>query len=111
MSAACFFRFLNDDHQPTGWVGFAMADDQEGLMWVIDEFGDPYSVEVMTADRFAYCVQVSEDDEEMTTEGHQTNEQFPPTRGRWREPIWVKRAVEERGKKKRDFSLPEGAVF
>lgn len=44
-----FFRFVDEDRRPTGYVGMATASNLRDLFWTIDEFGDPYMAQVVQA--------------------------------------------------------------
>jgi hypothetical protein len=52
-----YFRFLDNDDKPTGWVGFVAAKSMSEVFDIIDEFGDPYSVQVCEAKTAGFCVQ------------------------------------------------------
>lgn len=54
---AFYFRFIGNDDKPSGWIGFAMAETIDGIFDVIDQFGDPYSVEIYAAKEAGFCVQ------------------------------------------------------
>jgi len=62
---ACFFRFVDDEDEPTGYAGIAFADNKKDLFWVIDEFGDPYSVQIAKISNSGMCVkyEMSEDED------------------------------------------------
>jgi hypothetical protein len=86
--SAYFFRFV-DDEGPTGYVGFAYAKTKAELFWMIDEFGDPYGVELKTAPRgCGFCVFQDPED------GHSQHEisQSLPFRDLekkgWKKPDW-----------------------
>lgn len=87
---AVFFRVMNPRGKPSGYVGFAAAKDKQSLLWVIDEFCDPYNVEIQTAHKFGMCVQ----HEDIENKGFQldkleTSEELPnPHEGKWRKPKW-----------------------
>jgi len=52
---AYYFRVM-DEGEPTGWYGTVFAQSRQQLFWVIDEFTDPYSVEVKVAKWGGYCM-------------------------------------------------------
>lgn len=54
---AFYFRFLDDEQNPTGWIGFAMAKQIDDIFCIIDEFGDPYTVQIQMAKKAGFCVQ------------------------------------------------------
>ena len=84
-----YFRLMQDK-KPNGWVGFAMAKNKHDLFWTIDEFCDPYSVQIKKAYRAGYCKLVSEDEDEPDTL-HEFSESewdaFHPDE-RWQTPNW-----------------------
>ena len=45
---AYLYRFINPDGEPSDWVGVAIGDNKKDLFTIIDEAGDPFSVEIMT---------------------------------------------------------------
>lgn len=52
---AYYFRFIDENKQPTGWVGFAVADNMMELFWEIDQYENPHLVEVQKARSFSWC--------------------------------------------------------
>ncbi len=50
-----YFRFLCEDQKPSGWVGFASAKTNQELFDIIDEFGDPYLVEICETKTAGFC--------------------------------------------------------
>ena len=96
---AVYFRVLDaETKQPTGHIGFACAQNNEELLWAIDEFCDPYSVEVKTAYKFAMCLFERDsdgdgDDGEALHSEWEVTERLPfwdDTEG-WRKPAWCKK--------------------
>tara|TARA_R110000868_G_scaffold272773_2_gene532009 strand:+ start:2298 stop:2573 length:276 start_codon:yes stop_codon:yes gene_type:complete len=59
---AYYFRAMNEDG-PTGWVGFVMCRTKKELFWGIDEFIDPYSVQIKKAHGAGYCRLLVEDED------------------------------------------------
>jgi len=51
------FRFLGPDGKPTGWVGFAFARNKIDLFRQIDNFGDPYCVQIRPLAEGAVCLE------------------------------------------------------
>jgi hypothetical protein len=62
---AYFFRFVDDEDEPTGYAGIAFAANKKDLFWMIDEFGDPYSVQIAKMSQSGMCVkyEIPEDEE------------------------------------------------
>jgi len=87
---AYYFRVMQDG-KPNGWVGFAMAESMQHLFWTIDEFVDPYAVEIQTAKVAGYCYHMEIDgDDEVTHSDHEHSEHEPFfDEGKWRKPVWV----------------------
>ena len=54
---AFYFRFLDEDENPSGWIGFAMGKTINDIFDIIDEFGDPYSVQILESQEAGFCVQ------------------------------------------------------
>ena len=110
MTTAYYFRFVNDG-EPTGWVGFAMADNQDGLMLAIDRHGDPYRCEVQTAKSFSCCVQVLNDGDCHEYSGVEFHDMMPlPDYDGWRTPSWITKAVEKK-KTPPKWAADASAVF
>ena len=45
---AYWFRFVNAENKPTGYIGLAVGKNIEDILWQIDEFGDPWSVQIQS---------------------------------------------------------------
>jgi hypothetical protein len=52
---AYYFRAIDDDNLPTGFIGLACANSLAELFWCIDEFCDPYRIEVCSTRAAAIC--------------------------------------------------------
>jgi hypothetical protein len=95
---AVYFRHMGQTAQgygPTGFVGLAVAQNKSDLFWVIDEFCDPYRVEVQTARKGGMCVHLTEtgddDDEDPERSNWETSGMLPDpfhTYEKWRKPKW-----------------------
>lgn len=85
-----FFRFIGQDGKPTGYIGYACARTHKELFDVIDEFGDPNSVQLRHAPRFAYCCRVKIDGDEVLIDEHESSENFPCFNDEesWQRPNW-----------------------
>ena len=96
---AVYFRVMHHEtNEPTGYIGFAMARSNEELLWAIDEFCDPYSVQVKTAHKFCVCVRVAGPDSEGEDQDPPYSEleltdRFPDRDDGdgWRTPAWCKK--------------------
>lgn len=88
---AKWFRFLDDDGAPTGHVGLAVSATLRGVFWQIDEFGDPYRAEVMTAIHGGFCLRTPVLEEDEFTE-HEASETLPGVflDYGWKVPVWCK---------------------
>ena len=93
---AYWFRFVNDDGEPTGHMGLAVGRNQDDLYWQIDEFGDPGRVEVQTANLGGMCWKDTKtpegEDEGFDREEHEISEMAPDPfyDKRWKKPKWRK---------------------
>jgi hypothetical protein len=95
---AVYFRHMGQtDHGygPTGFVGLAVAQNKLDLFWVIDEFCDPYRVELRTAHSGGMCVHLTEtsedEDEDSDRSEWETSEMLPNpfhSYNKWRKPKW-----------------------
>lgn len=54
---AYYFRVVSKG-EPTGWYGKVFAENRQQLFWVIDEFVDPYSVEIKAVKFGGYCLKI-----------------------------------------------------
>ena len=52
---AYYFRFIDEDGEPTGYTGMVAGKSKWHLFWGIDEFGDPYSVEILPVKAGGIC--------------------------------------------------------
>jgi hypothetical protein len=88
---AYYFRTIDEKGKPTNWMGMAFAQSKEELFWQIDEFCDPYSVEIMTARRGGYCRRIEIDGDEHLSHDHEISEDeplFDDESYPWRKPKW-----------------------
>ena len=86
---AYYFRVI-EDGEPNGWVGFAMAESMQHLFWTIDEFVDPYAVEIKTAKAAGYCYHMKVDNDDVKTSKYEFSREEPFfDDDKWRSPIWV----------------------
>jgi len=86
---AYYFRVV-EDGKPNGWVGFVMAPTVQELFLAIDEFVDPYAVEIQTANTAGYCYHMEIDGDDVETSKYETSELEPFfDRPKWRKPVWV----------------------
>jgi len=86
-----YFRAVNEDKTLSGWVGFVYVQDPSELFWAIDEFIDPYSVEIKPAARAGYCYRTEQveldvgEDPEFLNSGHEFSGHEPLwDEGKWR---------------------------
>jgi len=89
---AYFFRTIDEDGDTTGYMGFAMAHDREGLFWAIDEFCDPNMVEIKNAYKAGFCwkegerIAYDEYDDDSQHEKAEVTPMIDDTG--WRKPNW-----------------------
>jgi len=83
---AYYFRQI-ENGKPTGWIGFVVAPDLKNLFWMVDEFLDPYSVEIKTANSGGYCKFWDVDREESSNYENSEFQPYPDESG-WRKPKW-----------------------
>lgn len=55
-----YFRFLDGDRQPTGYVGLVTGQDMADVFHQIDQYGDPYSVQLRPAIEGSFCIKIEE---------------------------------------------------
>ena len=62
---ACYFRFVDAHNKPTGYIGFAVAQNREHLFWTIDQYGDPFRCQTKPVESASYCKfqEIDEDQE------------------------------------------------
>lgn len=86
---AYYFRVI-EDGKPNGWVGFVMAETMKHLFWTIDEFVDPYAVEIKKAKTAGYCYHMEVDGDDVTSSKYEFSEHEPFfDEDKWRKPVWV----------------------
>lgn len=75
---AVYFRVIFEDGTPTGYVGFVTYTNSKDMFLAIDEFADPYSVEIKDAPLFGFCMKVTKfDDEEYATSEYEVSDHIP----------------------------------
>ena len=96
---AVYFRFVYSDKKPTGWIGMAVARNDLELFWAIDEFGDPYSVQIKEAVHGGLCVHTLDD---TRASNYEVSEEVPEINKRngWTTPRWPSLDAIYGGKKK-----------
>lgn len=91
---AVWFRVIGQDGQPTGHVGFASGRDMVELFWAVDEYVDPYAVEVKPASMAGFCVKYVQEDEEVECVEHEITDRLPfPDDEGWKKPVWPDKVV------------------
>lgn len=88
---AYYFRVMNDG-KPTGWRGLVVGENMEDIMLSIDEYVDPYAVEIKTAKSGSYCRYYDENSDEFNDANAPEFSECEPSfddKG-WRIPKWVK---------------------
>jgi hypothetical protein len=83
---AAWFRVIKDG-VPTGRAGMVFGRDDEDLFWAVDEYVDPYAVEVRPARWGGFCMLVGDGDNPNTE--HETGGAFPGIEDNgWKLPSW-----------------------
>ena len=87
---ACYFRFdINDTSQ---WQGMAAAINMKDLFWEIDQYGDPYSCEIIEIQLGSYCVLAEQiegmEDTAFMAKGYEPSQTTPFKDGQWTKPKW-----------------------
>ncbi len=54
---AFYFRFLDGDGNPSGWVGLVVGQTMDQIFDCIDEYGNPHTVQIQAAKKGGFCVQ------------------------------------------------------
>jgi hypothetical protein len=94
---AVMFRFIDAAGKPTGYVGIAFARDDKELFWTIDEFGDPYSVELANLKQAGMCIKCDVNNGDIEAEinsseveitGHFTDAVSMPDTCKWKKADW-----------------------
>lgn len=97
MIAYVYRTYNYEKKEPAGWVGFAVAQDIEKMFWAIDQFVDPYKVQVKTLYHFSSCAELKryekcgEDESELVNVTF--GESYPCVfdEDGWKAPIWIKK--------------------
>ena len=88
---AYYFRTIDEDGKPTGYMGMAFGQSKEEVFWAIDEFCDPFNVEILTARRGGYCRRIEVDGEDHISHDYEISD-TEPIHGdesyNWRRPKW-----------------------
>ena len=86
---AYYFRALDEEGSPNGWIGFVMAEDKTQLFWALDEFIDPYGVEIKTAYNAGYCYRIDQDGDDIEAKDYEISGIEPMiNESGWRKPGW-----------------------
>ena len=89
---AYYFR-VAEEKEPDGWIGLVVGQNMEDIFWGIDEYIDPYQVEIKTAHRGGYCRFIDKDEygnyecDQSKSEFSQDEPLFDE-KG-WRTPKWI----------------------
>jgi len=91
---AYWFRFVNAENKPTGYIGLAVGKNIEDILWQIDEFGDPWSVQIQSVRWGGMCWKENKStdpDEDNYSDEYEVTEYSPDPwadKG-WKTPKWV----------------------
>jgi len=86
---AYYFRVMETDGTPTNYSGFVFGRDINDVFWAIDEFTDPYGVEIKSAAGIAgYCLKNNGDEDYSEIEISQRHQ--PSDLSTWKKPDWSK---------------------
>lgn len=86
---AVYFRVVLEDGTPTGHVGLVTYDGSKDLYLSLDEFVDPFAVEIKDADDFSFCMKVTNfGEDEIETSEYEIGEGVPDPyeNNGWRKP-------------------------
>ena len=86
---AYWFRLMDGNgQQPTGYVGLAVAPNMRDMFWEIDQYCDPYQVQLKTVRNGSVCTLEPEDDDAERSEWEASG-WFPMSSDLgWRVPRW-----------------------
>jgi len=82
---AYYFRVIHEG-KPNGWIGFACVESKDQLYFAIDEYCDPYSVEIKSASIGSYIRLIDEEARDAPSEFSEYEEDID-SEG-WRDPKW-----------------------
>lgn len=93
---AYYFRLMDDNDQPTNFVGIAVAKNMADLFWAIDEFGDPYRCQIMPVTASTGVCMYTKvtrhggavDDVERSDIEVSENFPYPDEGKKWKKPEW-----------------------
>lgn len=85
-----WFRFIDrETGEPTGYMGLAVARDMVELFWEIDQYGDPFGVEIRPVERGSFCAHFQDEPNEGTDLFSEVKiTEYLPGKERWRKPDW-----------------------
>jgi hypothetical protein len=85
---AYYFRVIEDD-KPNGWIGFAYVRSKDELFHAIDEYVDPYAVQIKNSTFGSYCRKIDLETNESLHEQDEFAECEPCLESKgWRDPDW-----------------------
>ena len=73
---AYWFRFVDSEAKPTGYIGLVVAPDLESLFWQIDEYGDHYMAEIMPTTVGSFCIKEERFNDSGEEDGEITYDEF-----------------------------------
>lgn len=93
---AYYFRLMDGNDEPTGFIGIVLAKNMADLFWAVDEFCDPYLCQIMpVTTSTGVCMYTAVTRHGGAVDGVERSdievpENFPyPDEGnRWQKPKW-----------------------
>ena len=82
---AYYFRVIHEG-KPNGWIGFACVENKDELYFAIDEYCDPYSVEIKNASTGSYIRLIDTEVRDAPSEFSEYEEDIDSDG--WRNPNW-----------------------
>ena len=86
-----YFRFINEDGKPTGYIGYVQGTDARDVFERIDQYGNPYFVELSRSHGASYCKLQTEDGDEIEDSSFEFDESEPfatDKKRHWYRPTW-----------------------
>ncbi|MFZ2736660.1 MAG: hypothetical protein WBI20_15025 [Burkholderiaceae bacterium] len=87
---AYHFRFVDDDGEPTGYMGTAFTKTKDSLFWEIDRYGDPHRSEIKPATCGSFCCKVGEQDDRTGDWGDDTEYEISESTPIFYTDGWIK---------------------
>ena len=86
-----YFRFVDEDGKPTGYIGYVQGADARDVFERIDQYGNPYFVELSRSHGASYCKLQTEIEDEIEDSKYEFDESEPFANDKeryWYRPTW-----------------------